>query len=108
MITQPSSISAPRRDGFLRWPDARRCCRSIPDSCRGLRGPLSVDQFGRQDLDPIQVTLGHFGHTGADDESKHIMLSFLYKADPEYGAGVTKVAKGDLDRVKALAAKLVD
>lgn len=45
---------------------------------------------------------------GADDESKHIMLSFLYKADPEYGAGVTKVAKGDLDRVKALAAELVD
>lgn len=43
-----------------------------------------------------------------DDESKHIMLSFLYKADPEYGAGVTKVAKGDLSRVKALAAKLVD
>ncbi|AMQ84857.1 catalase [Pseudomonas sp. 22105] len=44
----------------------------------------------------------------ADDESKHIILSFLYKADPEYGAGVTKVAKGDLSRVKALAAKLAD
>lgn len=36
------------------------------------------------------------------------MLSFLYKADPEYGTGVAKVAKGDLARVKALAAKLVD
>ena len=36
------------------------------------------------------------------------MLSFLYKADPEYGTGVTKVAKGDLGRVKALAARLVD
>jgi catalase len=43
-----------------------------------------------------------------DDESKHIILSFLYKADPEYGTGVTEVAKGDLSRVKALAAKLVD
>ena len=43
-----------------------------------------------------------------DDESKHIILSFLYKADPEYGTGVTKVAKGDLSRVKALADKLVD
>ncbi|POA18260.1 catalase [Pseudomonas sp. FW300-N1A1] len=43
-----------------------------------------------------------------DDESKHIMLSFLYKADPEYGTGVTKVAKGDLARVKALATKLTD
>lgn len=43
-----------------------------------------------------------------DDESKHIILSFLYKADPEYGSGVTEVAKGDLSRVKALAAKLTD
>jgi len=44
----------------------------------------------------------------SDDESKHIILSFLYKADPEYGAGVTEAAKGDLSRVKALAANLVD
>ncbi|NIF27047.1 catalase [Pantoea sp. Tr-811] len=44
----------------------------------------------------------------ADDESKHIMLSFLYKADAEYGAKVAKVAKGELQRVKALAAQLED
>ena len=44
----------------------------------------------------------------SDDESKHIILSFLYKADPEYGTGVTKVAMGDLVRVKALAKKLTD
>ena len=58
----------------------------------------------RQDL------IDSFGGSLAttDDESKHIMLSFLYKADPEYGTGVTKVAKGDLARVKALAAKLAD
>ena len=43
-----------------------------------------------------------------DAESKNIMLSFLYKADPEYGTGVTKVAKGDLDKVKQLAAALKD
>jgi catalase len=43
-----------------------------------------------------------------DDESKHIMLSYFYKADSEYGEGVSKVAKGDLSRVKALAAKLSD
>ncbi|MDD1141068.1 catalase KatB [Pseudomonas sp. TNT2022 ID233] len=64
----------------------------------------SFSKKERQDL------IESFGGSlaGADDESKHIMLSFLYKADPEYGAGVTKVAKGNLDRVKALAAKLVD
>ncbi len=43
-----------------------------------------------------------------DDESKHIMLSYFYKADSEYGEGVSKVAKGDLSRVKALAATLSD
>lgn len=44
----------------------------------------------------------------SDDVSKHIILSFLYKADPEYGTGVTKIAKGDLTRVKMMAAKLTD
>ncbi|PPT75912.1 catalase [Xanthomonas arboricola pv. populi] len=43
-----------------------------------------------------------------DTESKHILLSFLYKADPEYGTGVTRVAKGDLARVKQLASSLQD
>lgn len=43
-----------------------------------------------------------------DDESKHLMLSYFYKADSDYGTGLTKVAKGDLTRVKQLAAQLQD
>ncbi|KAF1005265.1 MAG: Catalase [Pseudomonas fluorescens] len=64
----------------------------------------SYSKKERQDL------IENFGGSLAttDDESKHIILSFLYKADPEYGTGVTKVAKGDLARVKALADKLTD
>lgn len=64
----------------------------------------SFSQKQRQDL------IENFGGSLAtsDDESKHIMLSFLYKADPEYGTGVAKFAKGDLARVKLLAAKLPD
>ena len=64
----------------------------------------SFSKKERQDL------IENFGGSLAttDDESKHIILSFLYKADPEYGSGVTKVAKGDLARVTALASKLVD
>ena len=64
----------------------------------------SFSKKERQDL------IDSFGGSLAttDDESKHIILSFLYKADPEYGTGVTHVAKGDLTRVQALAAKLVD
>ncbi|HAV03381.1 MAG TPA: catalase, partial [Pseudomonas sp.] len=44
----------------------------------------------------------------ADDEARHILLSFFYKADANYGEGLTKVAKADLKRVKALAAELKD
>jgi catalase len=44
----------------------------------------------------------------ADDEAKHHMLSFFYKADADYGRGLAKVAGGDLARVQALAAKLQD
>lgn len=44
----------------------------------------------------------------AGTESKHIMLSYLYKADPEYGSRVTKVAGGNLVQVKKLAAALDD
>lgn len=64
----------------------------------------SYNKKEREDL------IASFGGSLAttDEESKHIILSFLYKADPEYGTGVAKVAKGDLERVKALAAKLAD
>ncbi|NYF22956.1 catalase [Xanthomonas sp. JAI131] len=57
-----------------------------------------------------QDLIQSFGESlaGTDDASKHIMLSFLYKADPAYGSGVARVAKGDLARVKQLAAQLQD
>ena len=64
----------------------------------------SYDRKHRLDL------INSFGQSLAhsDNESKHIILSFLYKADPEYGTGVTTVAGGDLARVKRLAAQLAD
>ncbi|WP_229631819.1 MULTISPECIES: catalase KatB [Pseudomonas] len=64
----------------------------------------SYSEKDRKDL------IQSFGESLAttDAESKNIMLSYLYKADPEYGTGVTKVAKGDLAKVKALAAQLED
>jgi len=57
-----------------------------------------------------QDLIQSFGESlaGTDDTSKHIMLSFLYQADPAYGSGVARVAKGDLARVKQLAAQLQD
>jgi catalase len=64
----------------------------------------SYSRKDRQDL------IQSFGESlaGTDEASKLAMLSYLYKADPEYGTGVARVAKGDLARVKQLAAALQD
>ena len=69
-------------------------------------GELYRSYSAKEQHDLIQS----FGESlaGTDAESKDIMLSYLYKADPAYGTGVAKVAGGDLAKVKALAAQLSD
>ncbi len=64
----------------------------------------SFTKAERQDL------INNFGGavSGADEQAKYKVISFLYKADPEYGTGVAKVAKADLNRVKNMAAQLQD
>jgi len=44
----------------------------------------------------------------ADENSKYVMLSYFYKADANYGAGLAKIAKADIGRVQSLASKLHD
>ena len=63
--------------------------------------------YGKKDRQDLIQSFGE-SLAGTDAESKHIILSFLYKADPEYGTGVARVAKGDLARVKQLASALQD
>lgn len=63
--------------------------------------------FSRKEKADLIATLGG-ALKGAEDEAKHHMLSFFYKADADYGKGLTKVAGGDLARVQALAAQLQD
>ena len=43
-----------------------------------------------------------------DAETKHIMLSYFYKADMDYGTRLTQAVKGDLATVKAKAVLLKD
>lgn len=43
-----------------------------------------------------------------DSETKHIMLSYFYKADADYGTRLTQACQGDLAIVKAKAAQLKD
>jgi len=63
--------------------------------------------YSREDRRDLINSFG-MSLAAADDESKHIILSFLYKADADYGTQVTRVAGGELARVQALAAKLQD
>lgn len=60
----------------------------------------------KEQRDLINTLGGELAKT--DDEARHVLLSYFYKADTAYGEGLTKVAKGDLDRVKSLAAELQD
>lgn len=69
-------------------------------------GDLYRSYSSKEQQDLINSFGGSLADT--DTESKNIMLSYLYKADPAYGTGVTKVANGDLEKVKQLAAKLQD
>lgn len=43
-----------------------------------------------------------------NEGTRNIMLSYFYKADPEYGQGLARVARADLNKVRALADKLQD
>lgn len=63
--------------------------------------------YGRKEQQDLINTFGG-ALAGTADEAKHVMLSYLYKADADYGTGVARVAGGDLARVKALAATLQD
>ncbi|WP_309544736.1 catalase-related domain-containing protein [Alkalilimnicola ehrlichii] len=41
-----------------------------------------------------------------DDDIKHTMLSFFYKADEEYGRRITEAVDGNLRTVRSLAGRL--
>ncbi len=63
--------------------------------------------YDRKTQDDLIASLGG-ALAEAEDESKHIMLSYFYKTGARYGEGLAKVAEGDLERVRALAAGLSD
>jgi len=52
----------------------------------------------------IQNLAGDLGQV-KDSETKHIMLSFFYQADKDFGTQITKAVKGDLNKVKSLSNK---
>lgn len=40
-----------------------------------------------------------------DSETKHVMLSFFYQADKDFGTRITQAVKGDLNKVKSLSSQ---
>ncbi|WP_313712342.1 catalase [Pseudomonas sp.] len=124
---QDGALNPNRTRGMVNYQPSRLQPRSTYDSARYSQLPLngttqqqgiSREQNFRQAGDLYRAyskseqrdLVNSFGQSlaAADEQSKHIILSFLYKADTDYGTRVTKIAAGDLKRVKALSADLQD
>lgn len=63
--------------------------------------------WSKKEQDDLVHSLGTALAT-ADKVTKNIMLSYFYKADTDYGTRLSAVAKGDMAKVKKLAAALND
>nr|WP_175964317.1 catalase [Burkholderia pyrrocinia] len=126
-VNQDGAMNAGHASGSVNYQPSRLQMRAEQPSARSVQTPLKgttqqakirseqnfkqagelFRSFSKKDQTDLINTLG--GELAkTDDESRHILLSYFYKADADYGTGLTKVANGDLKRVQALAAKLSD
>jgi catalase len=64
--------------------------------------------LSEQDKADLVTALGADLSHVSNDSSKYTMLSYFYKADPDYGSRLAEATKADVTRVKAAAAKLAD
>ncbi|WLH29446.1 catalase [Pseudomonas fluorescens] len=108
---QPSRMLARQE-----WPSARYSPLALSGSTQQASIPREQNfkqagdlyrSFSRKERQDLIESFGR-SLSSSDEVSKHHILSFLYKADPEYGTGVTQAAKGDLVRVQSLASALTD
>ena len=79
------------------WTGSTRC--SAPEYYRSLSEQDKADL-----VTALSADLGHVGN----EANKYTMLSYFYKADPDYGSRLAAATKADVTRVKAAAAKLTD
>ena len=70
-------------------------------------GDLYRSYSAKEKSDLIMNLAADLGNV-KDSETKHIMLSYFYKADADYGTRMTKAVNGNLATVKAKAAALKD
>ncbi|VWD53226.1 catalase precursor [Burkholderia lata] len=124
-VNQDGLMNAGKKSGSVNYQPSRLQKRDEQPTARAVATPLkgttqqakiqseqNFKQAGelfrsfseKEKADLIETLGGELAKT--DDESRHILLSYFYKADVNYGTGLTKVANGDLKRVQALAAQL--
>ena len=124
---QDGSMNVSERNSDVNYEPSRKEPKAATAKARALQTPLSgyVQQIGvkeqnfkqagdlyrsytTKEKDDLIMNLAADLGSVKDSETKHIMLSYFYKADADYGMRMTKAVNGDIAIVKAKAAKLKD
>ena len=124
---QDGSMNVSERNSDVNYEPSRKEPKAATAKARALQTPLSgyVQQIGvkeqnfkqagdlyrsytTKEKDDLIMNLAADLGSVKDSETKHIMLSYFYKADADYGMRMTKAVNGDISIVKAKAAKLKD
>ncbi len=124
---QDGYMNVSERDSDVNYEPSRKEPKAATEKARAVQTPLSghVQQIGvkeqnfkqagelyrsytAKEKDDLIMNLAADLGAVKDSETKHIMLSYFYKADADYGTRMTKAVNGNLATVKAKAAKLKD
>ena len=124
---QDGYMNISEHDSDVNYEPSRKEPKAATEKARAVQTPLSghVQQIGVKEQNFKQagelyrsysakekddLIMNVDADLGAvkDSETKHIMLSYFYKADADYGTRMTKAVNGNLATVKAKAAKLKD
>ncbi|CAB1207224.1 catalase [Acinetobacter bouvetii] len=124
---QDGYMNVSERDSDVNYEPSRKEPKPATEKARAVQTPLSgtVQQIGvkeqnfkqagelyrsytAKEKDDLIMNLAADLGNVKDSETKHIMLSYFYKADADYGTRMTKAVNGNLVTVKAKAAQLKD
>ena len=124
---QDGYMNVSERNSDVNYEPSRKEPKTATAKARAVQTPLSgyVQQIGvkeqnfkqagdlyrsytAKEKDDLIMNLAADLGNVKDSETKHIMLSYFYKADADYGMRMTKAVNGDIAIVKAKAAKLKD
>lgn len=124
---QEGHMNVSERDSDVNYDPSRKEPKPATEKARAVETPLTghFQQIGTKEQNFKQAGELYRSYTAKekddlimnlaadlgnvkDSETKHIMLSYFYKADADYGMRMTKAVNGDIAIVKAKAAKLKD